>query len=137
MTLLQKSLETKRSFVRYVSHEIRTPLNTVSLGLEVLHKKLEQQSKYFRNNVTLFSPRQSQDQLEPDQTLEMSLEIYDSCHIALDILNDLLFYDKIEEGKLILYKQKINSCDLIAETVRTFTLQVIPLLRLRSIEVLF
>lgn len=61
---------------------------------------------------------------ENSSAAEMTQEIYDSCHIALDIVNDLLFYDKIEEGKLILYKQKLNCCDLISDTIRTFSLQV-------------
>lgn len=57
--------------------------------------------------------------------LEISREIYDSCQIALDIVNDLLFYDKIEDKKLILYKQKLDGCDFIEKTVRTFSLQAI------------
>lgn len=127
--------------MRYISHEIRTPLNTVSLGLELLQKKLQAQEKYWsslspsnsfriqsnqnnnENNNTNNNTTNS-DNNNNDNVIEMSQEIYDSCHIALDIVNDLLFYDKIEEGKLILYKQKLNGCDLISETIRTFSLQV-------------
>jgi signal transduction histidine kinase/CheY-like chemotaxis protein len=34
--LVENSLETKKSFVRYIGHEIRTPLNVASIGLDLL-----------------------------------------------------------------------------------------------------
>lgn len=113
------TLATKKLFVRYVSHEIRTPLNTVSLGLEVLNQKVD----YYSTHSLLFSSRF--DKSGGRDILEMIQEIYDSCQIALDIVNDLLFYDKIEDKKLILYKQKLNGCQFVEKTVRTFSLQAI------------
>jgi signal transduction histidine kinase len=81
--LTQRMLEMKRMFVRYVSHEIRTPLNTVSMGLKLIQS---------------LRTRDSADQ----SVFDMADEIKESCDIAIDILNDLLLYEKLEGGILTL-----------------------------------
>ena len=94
-------LETKRRFVRFISHEIRTPLNVVHLGLEALTTEMQK----FLEQV-LISELQGPDKTFPDLAntlrgwLELSAEMMGNSVSAVDVLNDLLNYDKIEMGTL-------------------------------------
>jgi len=103
---LQETLEEKRLFVRFVSHEIRTPLNTVFLGLKLLRDEIK--SNYSTTH-----------QLE---TLD---EIQQSCDISLNILNDMLSFEKIESGRLVLEEEELNPKALLEETVAPFSIQVV------------
>ena len=99
------SLNMKRLFVRYVSHEIRTPLNTVLMGLQYLKQKVLERD----------TPN--------DPTVEVINEVEGSCDAAVHILNDLLDYEKLESGILVLNKTKIFIWQLVSESVREFQLQ--------------
>jgi len=94
-------LETKRRFVRFISHEIRTPLNAVHLGLEALT------SEVGRAIEQMFSSSKDGPACDSDaflQTLrswlDLSTEMMGNSESAVDVLNDLLNYDKIEMGTL-------------------------------------
>lgn len=99
----QSVLDAKRTFVRFVSHEVRTPLNTVCMGLRLLKEELV--------GVLLGCP-QTLDQGQPvdsrspaelkDSLFALSDEVLTNAESAVDVLNDLLNYDKIEMGTLIL-----------------------------------
>ena len=102
---MQNELQTKKRFVRYISHEIRTPLNTVTMGLQVLREEL-------------LSDGASQSKITTLKSIE------DACDIAIDILNDLLLFDKIESGVMKLDITKVPVRLFISETVRPFFLQV-------------
>ena len=91
----------KRIFVRYVSHEIRTPLNTAFLGLQLLKSEAAEQS-----------------------SIDTIDEIKLSIDIAVNILNDLLVYEKLEGNIMELHCKNIQIQELIADTIRPFTLQV-------------
>jgi len=93
-------LETKRRFVRFISHEIRTPLNAVHLGLEALTAEVGRAIEHLV--ACLDDPK-----LEPPDVLEilrgwqeLSTEMMGNSESAVDVLNDLLNYDKIEMGTL-------------------------------------
>jgi signal transduction histidine kinase len=75
-------LKTKRIFVRYVSHEIRTPLNTTILGLKCLESDVKQ---YL-----------TEDQWNSIE--DIFEDVKDACGTAVDILNDLLLYEKLDDG---------------------------------------
>jgi signal transduction histidine kinase len=98
----------KRTFVRYVSHEIRTPLNTVSMGLKLI------QDLRYREQWT-------QEEIEKgvaptdEDLFEMADEVKESCDIAINILNDLLLYEKMEGGLLVLERQKEPAVALVYE----------------------
>lgn len=47
-----------------------------------------------------------------------------SCDSAISTLNDLLLFDKIEDGKMKLEKTTISISDLITKSVKPFELQV-------------
>ena len=99
----------KRMFVRYVSHEIRTPLNIVLMGLKLLKRELGQ------GRVRDY---------EDDSTQETLHDIETSCEIAVQTLNGLLDYEKLESGIMKLEKAKVAAWPLITETVQPFRVQV-------------
>ena len=103
--MLQNELQIKRKFVRYVSHEIRTPLNTVFMGLQVLWNDLH-------------SSAASADILRTVKSLE------GACEVAVDILNDLLLFDKLDSGILKLDLSCVPVKQFLIETVDPFRLQV-------------
>ena len=104
--MLQGSLKVKKKFVRYISHEIRTPLNAVSLGLKYLGDQLP---KYVQDSDILDSVAISQS----------------ACSVTVNILTDLLTFDKIEDGELKLDRQEVSVKDLIVFSTAIFQAQVI------------
>jgi signal transduction histidine kinase len=61
---------------------------------------------------------------ESSDVREILSDINLSCDAAIDTLNDLLLFEKIEEGKMKLDQRKILISDLIAKCVKPFDLQV-------------
>ena len=98
-------LATKRSFVRMVSHEIRTPLNVVLTGLTVMEKELAKHN----NEAAL---------------LDIVQDARLSCDSAIDLLNDLLSYEKLEAGVMTLEKSEVSVMALLREAVGPFQIQV-------------
>jgi len=92
-------------FVRYVSHEIRTPLSAVVLGLNYLKKQ--------SNNTTM-----------DQDTIDVVEEVRMSCEAAVDILNDLLTYEKLDGGLLQTYFKHEPAFDFILNATKPFKLQV-------------
>ena len=103
----QNLLEVKRMFVRYVSHEIRTPLSAVVLGLNYLKKQSES------NNSTM-----------DQDTVDVVEEVRMSCEAAVDILNDLLTYEKLDGGLLQTYFKHEPAFEFIQNATKPFKLQV-------------
>ena len=99
-------MRVKKKFVRYISHEIRTPLNAVSMGLKYLRDELP---KYIQVPDILDSVATSQS----------------ACLASINILSDLLTFDKIEDGELKLDRQEISVKDLVLSSTAIFQAQVI------------
>ena len=99
---LNQTLETKRTFVRHVSHEIRTPLNIVTSGLELL--------------VSL-SQNMSADMID------IIADMRGACAIAIDILNDLLTYEKLDSDLLVLEKSPCDISELMTKVYNMFHIQ--------------
>lgn len=95
-------LATKAMFVRSVSHEIRTPLTVVMSGIEVLRQELR-----------LSNPR----------LLEVIDAVSFSCKVAIETLNDLLTYEKLEGSLLVLEKRKWNLIATVQAVVDQFQIQ--------------
>ena len=93
-------------FIRYISHEIRTPLNTVFLGLKLL------QDDFVRSN----------DDVSRVETVK---DIKESCDIAINILNELLMFDKLESGILKLELKKVSPWTFVNDVIKPFFVQVI------------
>eukprot|EP01042_Synura_sphagnicola_P000673 gene673-747_t len=100
----ESALEFKRMFIRYISHEMRTPLNAATLGLKLLQE-----------NVSM--------SLEDEEKLETIRDIKESCDIAVNTLNELLMFDKLESGVLKLELEKCVPLDLIRNSVKPFHTQ--------------
>jgi signal transduction histidine kinase/ActR/RegA family two-component response regulator len=111
----QAVLDTKRRFVRFISHEIRTPLNTVRLGMKLLDVEMD---KFEKGLEVRSDPRELQVQLRTTLRAWRHLtdEIVESSESAVEVLNDLLNYDKIELGTL---KLEFSTFDMRALAERT------------------
>jgi succinate dehydrogenase/fumarate reductase cytochrome b subunit len=120
---LQFQLQSKRAFVRYVGHEIRTPLNTVTLGLDLLQANITSYLEKFAAAAPS-DPCSSSSLTILSQISQMVSEVSDSSTIAIDILNDMLLYDKVEEGNIVIYPEKIIANQLLSSLVSNFSIQV-------------
>ena len=107
LSAAQNLLEVKRMFVRYVSHEVRTPLNAVVLGLSYLKKQ-----------------HQSNQLSMEKEVLDVVEEVRLSCEAAVDILNDLLTYEKLDGGLLQTYFKHEPALDLVQIVTKPFRQQV-------------
>jgi PAS domain S-box-containing protein len=103
MRKLSETLEMKRNFVRGVSHEIRTPLNVVLAGLQLIESQ-------FVNQIS-------------SEVLNLIKEIKQSCTDGVDILDDLLAYEKLD-GKIITAdKEPVSANALVKECLQPFQMQ--------------
>ena len=94
-------------FVRLVSHEIRTPLNVVMTGLKLIEREISKQEIDANSGV-----------------LDMINDVKLSCDAAVDLLNDLLAYEKLDAGIMTLEKTKINARQFIRKAMHPFYIQV-------------
>lgn len=86
----QKSSEAKSEFLSTMSHEIRTPLNAV-IGMS--------------NLLIMGNPR-------PDQKENLDVLKFSAGNL-LSIVNDVLDFNKIESGKLVFEKTRLNLTELM------------------------
>ena len=94
--------------MRYVSHEMRTPLNTVMLGLSYVQKQLVKSLGVNSNHESLSAIKETQM----------------SCEIAVNILNDMLMYDKVEDGLLKMELQTMSPWQFFEDSIKPFFIQV-------------
>jgi signal transduction histidine kinase len=137
----QAVLDAKRQFVRFVSHEVRTPMNTVCMGLALLLNEIGLASRPCKDcqKCSKVVEEREQGGMEQDPTanesqtadvkgeevadwLELTEEILINAHIAVEVLNDLLNYDKIERGQLTLELNIVPIWSLIERTMSEFHL---------------
>ena len=97
-------LQSKKNFVRYISHEIRTPLNTVFMGIQLARTQLA------AGNA--------------DDSGSILHDVEESCVTAVEILNDILLYDKIEDGRMELEKRDVSAKRLVKSVADLFMVQV-------------
>ena len=93
----------KRNFVRSVSHEIRTPLNVVLAGLQLIETQ-------FLNHIS-------------SEVLCLIKEIKQSCRDGVDILDDLLAYEKLEGKVLEVEKEPVSANSLVRDCMQPFQMQ--------------
>lgn len=102
----QQLLAAKREFMRFISHEVRTPLNSVCMGLTLLEEEL----------------KEKEDISAESEELLLVQSIQRNSQSAVDVLNDLLNYDKIEGGNLSLELELLDAWGLIRRTISEFKL---------------
>eukprot|EP00602_Paraphysomonas_sp_CaronLab_P011554 CAMPEP_0185041960 /NCGR_PEP_ID=MMETSP1103-20130426/41889_1 /TAXON_ID=36769 /ORGANISM="Paraphysomonas bandaiensis, Strain Caron Lab Isolate" /LENGTH=523 /DNA_ID=CAMNT_0027581911 /DNA_START=653 /DNA_END=2224 /DNA_ORIENTATION=+ len=126
------ALQSKHKFVRYISHELRTPVNVVYMGLQLLRQHAPEEYCSRR-------PSSSVDTVEPFATtvggesgsaegsqnswLSILEDASDACHIAVNILNDLLLFDRIEDGSMVLEKRSMVVRPLLLQCIKLFDIQ--------------
>jgi len=120
-TRKQLVLDTKRRFVRFISHEIRTPLNTVRLGLKLFELEIVALGKEVRR----LSPAQLLARVKENLANWKLLtdDVLGNTEAAVDVLNDLLNYDKIESGTLRLEFAAVGVWDLVKRVHASFLMQ--------------
>lgn len=108
---LKSDLELKKTFVRYISHELRTPLSIVINGLELVKEQVTNGSS-------------------ADDSLELLHELKGACLTGVDILNELLDYEKLESGLARMDKSVQDPLPLIEATIAPFMM----VSRLKGVE---
>ena len=94
--------------MRFISHELRTPLNSVFMGMQLLIDQIPEGT-------------QEPSEIERKDTL---METQSACSAALDILNELLLFDKLETGALVLNKLTVPVPELVEDSVKMFSVQM-------------
>lgn len=120
-TRIELVLDTKRRFVRFVSHEMRTPLNTVHLGLKLLEMEMRRVLVQVSLSDLAALANTVQDSLT-EWTMLID-DILSNSESAVDVLNDLLNYDKIEMGTLRLDFAPVAIWHVVEVTARAFMMQ--------------
>jgi hypothetical protein len=129
-------LEAKRMFVRFVSHEVRTPLNTVCMGLTLLQEEMGTAlgcPAPSTDCVPASHEEQQQRQLklksvsaeDANEWQKLSQEILNNAQASVDVLDDLLNYDKVLMGTLSLELSLLPIWDLLEHTVSEFKLSAL------------
>ena len=95
--ILQEVLETKRAFIRCVSHEVRSPLSVILQGINFL------ESLCTPLNISMIS--------------EVITDVQLSCASAMDIMLDLLTYERLESRTLKLEKEELDFYHLIEQNI--------------------
>ena len=125
-------LDTKRRFVRFISHEIRTPLNAVNMGLALIVQELKSLLAAVQGAASgaagVISNTAQAAVLVSVITslsgwLELSHEMKGNSESAVDVLNDLLNYDKIEMGTLRLEFSAVNITHVVQKCTAAFQMQ--------------
>lgn len=115
--------------MRFVSHEVRTPMNSVGLGAKLLLDELEDVLGIDRKEGEPRDSRSTISMLKGDKNvpsekvfdwLTLIKAIQTNTDAAVDVLNELLQWDKIEAGKLILELSEVNIDELVRSTTAEF-----------------
>lgn len=124
-------LDAKRQFVRFVSHEVRTPLNSVCMGLALLQEEIATSLRYRSTDAMLevdkehrlASARRNGDMKGHSvEWFDLAQEVQMNARSSVDVLSDLLNYDKIVSGTLMLELTVVPIWHLIETTVAEFKL---------------
>jgi len=97
-------------------------MNTISLGFSILQKETWNQ-----NTDPALSVNDG-NQSSPDQAYsgiaEIANDIKASADIAVGLVSDLLLYDKLDEGVLLVEKKPLKIWRVIEDSARLFRVQV-------------
>ncbi len=86
LSTVEKQVALKQGFIRYISHEMRTPLNVANIGIELLEEKLQTAG------------------VSDADTNDLTTHVKASVAISIEILNDILTYEKISSSLMVLEK---------------------------------
>ena len=137
----EEKLQNRLNLIRYVSHEMRTPLNTAIMGTQLslddagtLEKKCAIIKQYLTASPSTATPASATDARSANSDCLQALDemkgtlsdVCASCHLAVQTLDDLLMFDKIDEDKLVLdmggSSGRINPWQLVRDTAAPFAI---------------
>ena len=127
----KKLLEAKRQFVRFVSHEVRTPLNTVCMGLTLLQHEMHGVLGRYDGSSSSGTTKDDNDgeignsedmqfRERVQEWTELTHQVYQNADAAVNVMSDLLNYDKVQMGTLTLELSLINIYNAIEKTASEF-----------------
>eukprot|EP00977_Amphora_coffeiformis_P027499 scaffold34615_cov180-Amphora_coffeaeformis.AAC.21 len=97
--------EARRLFVRFISHECRTPINTICIGAGLIQETLSQYTNEYGASITGTTIATQQDCKEGlmehlRDWSDLVSDVVVNAQCAVNVLGDLLNYDKVENGTL-------------------------------------
>jgi signal transduction histidine kinase len=95
----------------------RTPLNTVILGLQLLEQHVDK----LRTHIQHLEGEAEADVIA--ECDDLILELRDNTTVAVNTLNDLINYDKIESKTFTIEKKTVKIWSVIRQTVGMLSLQ--------------
>jgi signal transduction histidine kinase len=98
---LENELALKKTFVRYISHELRTPLSIALSGMALLEDRVKEGAPMA-------------------EVLSVVEDIRQPCLTSVDILNDLLDFEKLDSGLTVLDAECQDPCDFFESSVGLF-----------------
>lgn len=113
--------QAKRQFVRFISHEVRTPLNAASLGMQLLQDEMSRFRERL-SNPDQPAPTKAELQEKMTDWEDVGGEGLTNTEGAVEVLSDLLNYDKIESGTFSLELSVIPIWSLVERTAIEFKL---------------
>ena len=108
MAYKDQIIATKTAYERYISHELRSPLNAAHMGIQFSITKIPE-------NTTNVEMKEIRDTL---------IEARAACDDGLVILDDLLMYDKFENGLAKMHKEDCNVRNFMLEYLSMFKVQI-------------
>ena len=131
--LKREQLRVRLDMLRYISHEMRSPLNTAFMGLQMSQDSIASVADTVKHCQSVAANSDSAKESGAVQSMqkiaagiedlsETTLLIKESACVALETLNEMLTFDKIEEKKLVLETDDVDIWTFVSETVRPFRL---------------
>ena len=133
-----EQLQVRLNLIRYISHEMRSPLNTAFMGLQLLHNDTMLVLDSVRRAVSTLTledePSEKSESLlqslsEDLQRVQGLLEtgelVKESSSLALETLNDMLTFDKMDEKKLVVEVEDVDVWAFVRDTVRPFSINAL------------
>ena len=100
---MNADLELKKTFVRYISHELRTPLSIALSGIDLLEEQV-------REGASL------------PELLSTTTDIRSPCRTGVEILNELLDFEKLDSGLTVMDKTAQDPVVFVQATLTPFNL---------------
>ena len=135
--LKEQQLQNRLNLTRYISHEMRSPLNSAFMGLQLLRKDIQGSLVAAREGLGVVRKAARSSNLDTtvkekiqtalkstitqgEELLSTCALVQESASVALETLNDMLTFDKMDENKLVLEPEDLNVWNFVNDTVRPF-----------------
>jgi len=103
-------------FLSHLSHEVRTPLNAAMLGIQYVQETIV--------NTAVMAIVGYVPMKENSGVLAALQDAMESTELAVNVLNEMLLYDRLQSGSVSLEKEDIRIWDFLKEAMKPFLLPV-------------